>query len=332
MTKAATDAPGLLRANLVCMASMLVWATAFPAVEILLPHMPPMALTAVRMVIGFAFLLSLWLAVEGLAPARHAPWMKGAVIGGLGFGVGASALVFAQKTSDPVTVAVIAATSPVIGVALEVLLDNRPLHRWLVLGLLLSVLGGVIAYANGLSGLGFGEGALLTLLSIAAFTVASRLTVTHLSGMTTIGSAAITIGGAALVTATAAIAMQFLGDMPVAWHAIGRLEVVTMLVYGIASLGLSQILWISGVRGLGVGIASMHINAAPFYVMVFMLALGSAWNWWQALGALIVAAAVIVAQRSPPRGAAADQADRAALPEDHATAARMIAPTSTSRT
>jgi drug/metabolite transporter (DMT)-like permease len=72
-----------------------------------------------------------------------------------------------------------------------------------------------------------------------------------------------------------------------------------MLGYGIASLGLSQLLWIAGVKGLGVGIASMHINAAPFYVMLFMMALGSAWNWWQALGATIVAVAVIVAQRAP---------------------------------
>jgi drug/metabolite transporter (DMT)-like permease len=291
--------PGALRANLICMASMLVWATAFPAVEILLPVMPPMALTATRMVIGAAFLMLLWLAVEGIRPARTAPWLSGMLIGGLGFGTGASALVFGQQMSDPVTVAVIAATSPILGIGLEVLVDRRPLHRWLVLGLALSVLGGVVAYANGLSRMGLGGGVALALLSITAFTIASRLTVSRMRGMTVIGSSAVTIAGAAVATLVVALLMQALGDRPVAWDAVEGRHVATMLGYGIASLGLSQLLWIAGVKGLGVGIASMHINAAPFYVMLFMMALGSAWNWWQALGATIVAVAVIVAQRAP---------------------------------
>jgi drug/metabolite transporter (DMT)-like permease len=293
--------PALLRANLICMMSMLVWATAFPAVEILLPFMPAMALTAIRMVIGFCFLMVLWLAVEGTQQVRSAPWLRGGIIGGLTFGTGASALVFAQQLSDPVTVAVIAATSPIVGIALEVFLDKRQLHRWLLLGLALSVIGGVIAYANGLSRIGLGAGVLLTLVSIIVFTIGSRLTVSHLPGLSTFGSSAVTIGGAAVSTVVMAVVLQFLGDRPVIWGAIGSREIGTMLLYGIASLGLSQLLWIEGVKGLGVGIATMHINAAPFYVMVFMLALGSPWNWWQALGAAIVAVAVVIAQQQPPQ-------------------------------
>ena len=62
-------------------------------------------------------------------------------------------------------------------------------------------------------------------------------------------------------------------------------------------MGLSQLLWIASVGRLGIGLASFHINVAPFYVMVIMLVLGAAWSWPQAIGAAIVGAGVVLAQR-----------------------------------
>ena len=47
---------------------------------------------------------------------------------------------------------------------------------------------------------------------------------------------------------------------------------------------------------LGIGIASMHINAAPFYVMIFAVMAGGPWNWAQATGAAIVILGVLIAQ------------------------------------
>lgn len=71
------------------------------------------------------------------------------------------------------------------------------------------------------------------------------------------------------------------------------------MIYALGSLAASQLLWITGVRGLGIGIASMHINAAPFYVMAFMLLLGHPWNHWQAAGALVVGIGVLISQLGP---------------------------------
>ena len=63
-------------------------------------------------------------------------------------------------------------------------------------------------------------------------------------------------------------------------------------------------LWIRGASGLGILMASLHMNAVPFYVMVIVvLFLGESWNWWQTVGAAVVAAGVIVAQSSA-RGSA----------------------------
>ena len=291
--------PSLLVSNLICMSAMLVWATAFPAAEILLPIMPPLPLTALRLGLAVAFLFVLWVVIEGFAPLKTAPWRSGLLIGGLGFGTGSLCLIYAQALSDPVTVAVISATMPVVGILLEVLFDGRPLQRWLVAGLVLSVTGGVLAYANGLSRFGLGIGALLAFISVSVFVVSSRLTVKHLPNMSSIGSSTVTLAGGAIAVFIATSFANFAGGPTVNWAAFSPKEIVTALIYGFGSLGLSQVLWLAAVRGLGVGIASMHINAAPFYVMMFMLALGSAWNWWQALGAAVVAVAVVFAQSGP---------------------------------
>lgn len=295
-----THRAGLIRANLICMATMLVWATAFPSAELLLPHVPPLPLTALRLGLGTAFVMALWVAMEGFQAVRNAPWVRGMLIGGIGFGLGSLMLVLAQQASDPVTVAVISAMMPVVGIALECAYDGRRLDLWLVAGLLLSIVGGVLAYAAKIGEMGFGLGAFFALVSVTAFAIASRLTITQLPGLSPIAGAAVTLAGAVLSTGVASIIAWLAGGPQIAWGAFGATEWTAMFVYGVLSLGLSQVLWVAGVSGLGIGVAAMHVNAAPFYVMVFMMALGTPWNWMQAFGALVVAIAVVVAQQSRP--------------------------------
>ena len=61
-------------------------------------------------------------------------------------------------------------------------------------------------------------------------------------------------------------------------------------------MALSQLLWIISVGRIGIGAASMHMNAAPFYTMLIVFLLGGAWNWWQTLGAAIVVLGALIAQ------------------------------------
>jgi hypothetical protein len=61
-------------------------------------------------------------------------------------------------------------------------------------------------------------------------------------------------------------------------------------------MALSQILFIASVERLGIALTSFHINIAPFYVMIILIALGGGWNWHAALGALIVGLGVFIAQ------------------------------------
>jgi drug/metabolite transporter (DMT)-like permease len=86
---------------------------------------------------------------------------------------------------------------------------------------------------------------------------------------------------------------------------IGLLDTnhVGLLVFtSVASLALAQFMWIRGAAGLGILLASLHMNAVPFYVMVIVvLFLGESWNWWQAAGAALVAVGVLLAQSASRR-------------------------------
>ncbi len=287
---------GMVAANLICMASMLIWALAFPAADILLKVVPPLPLTALRMGLAASFLLPLWLMRDGSEALLRAPWLRGLFVGGIGYGLGAFLLVYAQSRTDAVTVAIIAATMPVVGITLERLQDRRPIRARLILGLLLSLLGGTFAYVSRIGSVTIGVGAVAAFASVAIFSWGSQRTVVDFPRISSIGRTAITFAGAALVLLIAWAASSATGGTRIVWSAFGRTEILALAVYGIGTLAISQILWIVSVERLGIGIASMHINAAPFYVMIFAVLLGAPWNWAQAAGAAIVVLGVLIAQ------------------------------------
>lgn len=275
---------------------MLIWAAGLPAAQLVIPLIPPVTLTALRTALAAAFLLPIWLLVEGPRPLLTANWLRGIMVGGICIGLGAVLLVIAQAKTDPVTVAVITAIMPVIGIALEVVLEGRRLTLALVVGLALSLAGGFLAYGAGMGSMALGLGALAAFGSVLAFTWGSRATVTAFPKLTPLGRTTITVTGAAILMSVIAVVYSTAGGPATQWQAMGLPEWGALLLFGVGSLAISQVLWIMAVGQLGIGLSSLHMNAVPFYVMLIMFALGSAWNWPQAYGAVIVAIGVLIAQ------------------------------------
>lgn len=294
-----------LSANLICMASMLIWAAALPAAEVLIraepAPLPPILLNAGRMVMAAAFLLPIWWMVEGNQAVRRANWARGVMVGSL-LALGALLLVFGQTGTSAVMAAVVSSAMPLVGITLEIVLDGRKLTAGIVVGLLLSVVGGILAAGNFDGGLGFGIGALLCLASVITFTLASRWTVTALPGLSPLGSTSLTVCGAAITGVAFALVSLALGYPGPNLDVFGLWEFSALAVYGIGGLAISQLLWIVAVGRLGIAMSALHINLTPFYVMVFMLALGGGWSWVQALGAALVAIGVLIAQGLIPLG------------------------------
>ncbi|MGL4235895.1 DMT family transporter [Tabrizicola sp.] len=286
----------LVAANLICLASMVVWAAGLPAADLIIPHMPPIALTAARALLAALVLVPIWWMVDGKRAVLGADWLTGAWVGFVALGMASFFVVIALQLNDPVTVAIVTAVMPVAGILLECVADKRPFTKALAVGLVLSVAGGLIAVRGAEGELDFGFGVLAALASVLCYTWGSRETVRALPALTPLGRSAITVAGCALIATLAAIADGLLRGAWPAWSAIGLPELGGLAIFGIGSMAVSQLLWIVSVGRIGIGAASMHMNAVPFYVMLMVFLIGGPWNWWQTLGAAIVVIGALVAQ------------------------------------
>jgi drug/metabolite transporter (DMT)-like permease len=171
------------------------------------------------------------------------------------------------------------------------------LGRFFVLGLGASVAGGVVATVGaGAGGAGLIGGGALAVLSCLLYSWGSHAGVRALPAASAVAQTAVSVLGAFGATALAAGAAAALGlsGLP---EAAGARDLGLLLVYGMGGMALSQLLFVLSVRRIGIALASFHTNAAPFYVMLMMLALGGGWSWAQAAGAAIVAGGVLLAQR-----------------------------------
>lgn len=285
-----------LAANAACVGSMLIWAVGFPLADALLAVLPPVAVGTLRLVLAAAFLLPVWFLHDGGREFRRADWARGLAVGAVGMGVGALLLIYGQMRTDGITTAVIAATMPVVGIALECLLDGRRLSWRLALGILLSVAGGVAVYGARMGHVNLGLGAAATFASVVIFAWGSRAAVTALPGLSALGRTAVTVAGGTILVVALQALMPAFGGEAIPWERIGAREWSYVAVYGIGSMAISQVLFLVGVAGLGIGLATMHINIAPFYVMLLSLAFGAGWSWPAAAAAGLVVLGVVVAQ------------------------------------
>lgn len=296
-TASPTPAPSsLLQANVICSASMLIWAAGLPAADYLIPLLVPQQLTALRMMAAAVAMLLFWAAYEGPQVLRHAGWLRGIAVGSL-IGLGVWFLVVGQAIGGAVTAAVISATLPLVGMAIEVVFDGRKVTRALMLGLALSLVGGMMALDWRAGGLSLGFGALMCFASVISFTIGSRLTVTAFPKHSPVGRVAVTLTGAAIAASTVALAQVLITQTaPPQFAPWGVREWGALLIYSVGAMAISQVLWIMSVARLGIGMSALHINAAPFYVMAILFVLGGTWIWGQAAAAALVACGVLIAQ------------------------------------
>lgn len=291
---------GSFFANANCFAAMLLWATGFVALEYLLDDWGVLSLSSLRLVVSVVFLVLWWGWTEGWAKVFGASWRKGLIIGGLGWGVGSVLLLMGQKLSDPVTVTIVVAMMPIAGAATEIVFDNRRLSRRLIVGLILAVLGGYLATGAQLTQGNFGFGVALCLGAILLFAWVTRATTRQLETLSRAGQTAVTLCGGMLVT------LVWYGISIVAGFGethIGTIDTgdwLPLFIFLLPSSGIAQLLWIRGAGKLGILLASFHMNAVPFYVMVILVSLSlGQWHWLQAGAVALVALGVLVSQMSP---------------------------------
>ncbi len=281
--------------NSLAIASMLTWAAGFPAAELLLQSWPPVALLTARLALAIVFMVPIWVLIDGPARVLRARWGHAMLVGGFGLGTGMFLIIVAQKLTDPVTVAIIASCAPLVATLLELASGTRRLKWNFALGVVVSIVGGLIATsAVALAQLGLG--AACAVLSTGLFCWASMATARDFPELSQMGRTTITFTGGLVMATILLVGSSHMGMNVMPSKPVDLEQAGMLVIYALISMGLSQLLFVSSIGKLGVALASFHINIAPFYVMVIMVVLGEEWNWTRALGAAIVAVAVVLAQ------------------------------------
>ncbi len=284
-----------LSGNSLAVASMLTWAAGFPAAEILLQTWPPVALLAARLALAVTVMIPIWALIDGPSRVVAARWGHAMSIGGFGLGCGMYLIILAQKLTDPVTVAIIASCAPLTATLLELFSGTRRLKWNFALGVIVSIFGGLIA-TSAVAPAQLGLGAICAVVSTALFCWASMATARDFPELSQTGRTTITFVGGLLMASALVFVSAYFGFDVLPKTAFDAQQAGMLLIYALISMGLSQVFFIASVGKLGVALSSFHINIAPFYVMVIMVVLGDEWNWTRALGAGIVALAIVLAQ------------------------------------
>ena len=282
--------------NSLAVGSMVFWAAGFPAADALLQIWHPATLILLRLITVLCLLYPLWMWMEGRGALRNVAWTRGFIIGFFGFGIGTALLLFAQWYTDPVTVALIATTTPIMATLLEVWQGDRKISVQFLIGLTASVIGGVFAVGDAFTQ-DTGIGLFMAIFAGAFFAWASDASVKQLPCLSTLGRTTITFTGAVLFAALMFILCWYFGTAALP-NAVSIADVSNLAIYAIAAMAISQIMFLGAVSKIGIALTSLHINITPFYVMIFVVLLGGVWNVQVAFGAAMVAVGVGIAQKN----------------------------------
>ena len=286
----------LLKSNLICILASLSFATGFPALDILLNDWGVISVVLIRNSIAFIFIFLLWLISENYKNLLGADWLRGFAIGATGFGLGSLLLVITQLLTTTFIAALAAALMPIAAITMEIVFDKRRINYTFILGLILVMVGSGVILGEQILDFKFSAGLIIGLMSVTFFAWGSRASVQHLPNMTVLArTATTTLGMSGFCLIVYLVFLTFnLGATSI--PKIDMEQIKLLIVYACFGLAISQILWIEGVQKLGIGIASLHLNVTPFYVMIILFTVGNKWIWPQALGAIIIITGISMTQ------------------------------------
>jgi drug/metabolite transporter (DMT)-like permease len=288
--------PPRLTGNLIVLLCMVLWASNFPVTERLLEDWHPLLLVAPRLGVAALFLLGLMVLAGQTSVLRRVRWGEIVRVGGLGLGVSTTLLVWGQHYSNPVSVAIIVTTMPIVSAVMGLMDGRERVTVLLSLGIAAAIAGGILASLppDGASP-DFRGGEILVAASVFGFTWFTRVAVFRLADLPDIAKTALMMTMATLVVALAAIVGVASGTVEARYEV--SLPAFGMFLWlGCASNGGSMLLWLMGARRLGVTVAAIHLNGVPFYVILMALVVGGSIYTSQVWGACLVAAGALLAQ------------------------------------
>ncbi len=298
----------MLAANLGMLLVALSWGTMIPSMTHLLMGWDPFFLGAVRYCLPIPAMLLLLRVVEGRTPwfAGMAAW-RWWLLGTIGIGVFAPLYTLGIQHSNPVTAAILSATSPVVTAFVGWIAYRLPVPRHMIPGITLTIAGcAYTTYDPNLHGTPFdlrgGE-----IFIIAAQACWSWYSITAQRWL--LGCSQIRITTMTTMTASATLISVYL---IASFFGAGRFPPLvppTAFDYGLfiwlalVPVMVGNILWHYGVNKLGAVIAALFMNLMPITAILITAAMGVAPTTPQLIGGALVLVGIMLAQlrRAPSR-------------------------------
>ncbi|MGE0332046.1 MAG: DMT family transporter [Ramlibacter sp.] len=282
----------------------LLWAGNAVVGRMVTDLVPPMTLNFLRWVGAFVLLLPLaaWVLRPGSGLLHH--WRRYALLGLLGVGAYNALQYLALKTSTPINVTLVAASTPVFMLGMGALFFGQAISRRQLLGAAMSIAGVLLVLCRGQWGLlmqvRLVPGDLYVLLATAAWAWYSWL-------LARPGDApAIRAHWAAFLMAQMAFGLVWSGmfagaewaltDARISW---GWPLAATLLYVALGPAILAYRCWGLGVQRVGPNIAGFFSNLTPlFAALMSTLLLGEVPHLYHGIAfALIVGGIVVSSQR-----------------------------------
>ena len=224
----------------------ILFAMGFPALDLLLVDWGFISIAFIRNAMGFILIFFILLIAEGYKGIIKAKWIRGVIIGALGFGTGSLLLVITQVLTSTIVAGLAAALMPLAAVSLEVFFDKRLLTRQFLIGAALVLFGSFIIIGEDLLKIQFGLGLVVGLISVTTFAWGGRSAVKHLPEMSTLARTATTTLGMTLFCGSVQFIGLILDLSPTNIPTITLKHFGLLVIYSSCGLALSQILWIEG--------------------------------------------------------------------------------------
>ena len=306
----ATDLKTIILANLGFLAAVTMWGTFFPVLELLLRSWDVISATAGRHSLGVVALFAVLLLRDREFPLKpHLPWRRLLLLGLIGMTATSFMTTLAIYFSSGVSAAIVSASNPISSAITARFLIRLPLMPGIVIGTILSTVGGLVSIlgADGGAGGGMAEfrgGEILIVIQNLAWTWYSIMAQRWLAGYSQLHITALTsltglmglYGILGLAAATGAIELR---------AEFSPLTILLLCYVGGCSVAVGNFLWHFGISKVGVTIGAMYNNLIPVAAVLVTIWASIPPTPAQMIGGAVIIAGVFHAQymaMRAPRG------------------------------
>ncbi|WP_310622027.1 DMT family transporter [Flexibacterium corallicola] len=273
------------------------WGSNFQATKIAIASIPPWTASVERFSIAVIAIMVVMM-VKGafrreILIKNLLPFAILGVIGVAGFN---GSLFLGLQTSNPITAALIMATTPISANIVEALISKKLPEIIRVIGMVISLIGVALVVTNGeiLSGnIFFATGDIMIFLGSIAWAVYTVGTRVFVSDSTPLETTTWTM----LFGTVGLSIMAFSLEFPIIDLQSGNaISHISCLYMGIAGSVLAYLFWNVGVATRGPGKTSIFFNFVPVFALGVSAIFGKMPSIIQLLGVLVTTCGVLVAQ------------------------------------